>query len=50
MVGVREWHRNFTMRLRKDHFPYMVQNEQLVIDALELYDNFAALSFNHSTS
>ncbi len=26
----------FAMRLRKDHFPYMVQSETLAIDALEL--------------
>jgi hypothetical protein len=27
---------DFTMQLRKDHFPYMVQSEALAIDALEL--------------
>jgi hypothetical protein len=28
---------DFTMRLRKDYFPYSVQNETLSIDGLELY-------------
>jgi Tc toxin complex TcA C-terminal TcB-binding domain len=28
---------DFAVRLRKDYFPYLVQNEALVIDALELY-------------
>ncbi|MFL6290584.1 MAG: toxin [Thermoanaerobaculia bacterium] len=28
---------DFKMRLRKDHFPYLVQSETLTIEALELY-------------
>ena len=28
---------DFAVRLRKDHFPYMVQSETLVIDGLEVY-------------